>query len=90
MTFRQMFEPVSSSYSYLLASRRGGEALIIDPVLEKANISEYQTTKGGLQMASSSSVLSLMVAAMVLSARRQLLRILRQYTSTDREGRPQP
>ena len=35
MIFRQMFEPVSSAYSYLLASRRGGEALIIDPVLEK-------------------------------------------------------
>ena len=37
MIFRQMFEPVSSSYSYLLASRRGGEALIIDPVLEKVD-----------------------------------------------------
>src|SRR5579862_8232870 len=35
MIFRQMFEPVSATYSYLLASRRGGEALIIDPVLEK-------------------------------------------------------
>jgi len=28
---------VSSTYSYLLASRRGGEALIIDPVLEKVD-----------------------------------------------------
>jgi glyoxylase-like metal-dependent hydrolase (beta-lactamase superfamily II)/rhodanese-related sulfurtransferase len=37
MIFRQMFEPLSSSYSYLLASRRGGEALIIDPVLEKVD-----------------------------------------------------
>ena len=36
MIFRQMFEPISSSYSYLLA-RRGGEALIIDPVLEKVD-----------------------------------------------------
>ncbi len=35
MIFRQMFDSVSSTYSYLLASRRGGEALIIDPVLEK-------------------------------------------------------
>ena len=35
MIFRQMFEPVSSTYSYLLASRRCGEALIIDPVLDK-------------------------------------------------------
>jgi glyoxylase-like metal-dependent hydrolase (beta-lactamase superfamily II)/rhodanese-related sulfurtransferase len=37
MLFRQLFEPVSSTYSYLLASRRGGEALIIDPVLEKVD-----------------------------------------------------
>jgi sulfur dioxygenase len=37
MIFRQMFEPVSATYSYLLASRCGGEALIIDPVLEKVD-----------------------------------------------------
>src|SRR6202790_634632 len=37
MIFRQLFEPVSSTYSYLLASRQGGEALIIDPVLEKVD-----------------------------------------------------
>src|SRR5882724_424759 len=36
MIFRQLFDSVSSTYSYLLASRRGGEALIIDPVLVKA------------------------------------------------------
>jgi glyoxylase-like metal-dependent hydrolase (beta-lactamase superfamily II) len=35
MIFRQMFDSVSSTYTYLLASRRGAEALIIDPVLEK-------------------------------------------------------
>jgi glyoxylase-like metal-dependent hydrolase (beta-lactamase superfamily II)/rhodanese-related sulfurtransferase len=35
MIFRQLFDSASSTYSYLLASRRGGEALIIDPVLEK-------------------------------------------------------
>src|SRR5499425_832460 len=35
MIFRQLFDQVSGTYSYLLASRRGGEALIIDPVLEK-------------------------------------------------------
>jgi len=37
MIFRQMFESVSGTYSYLLASRPGGEALIIDPVLEKVD-----------------------------------------------------
>jgi glyoxylase-like metal-dependent hydrolase (beta-lactamase superfamily II)/rhodanese-related sulfurtransferase len=33
--FRQMFDHATSTYTYLLASRPGGEALIIDPVLEK-------------------------------------------------------
>jgi glyoxylase-like metal-dependent hydrolase (beta-lactamase superfamily II) len=35
--FRQLFDQTSGTYSYLLASRRGGEALIIDPVLEKVD-----------------------------------------------------
>jgi sulfur dioxygenase len=35
MIFRQLFDASSGTYTYLLASRRGGEALIIDPVLEK-------------------------------------------------------
>src|SRR6186713_3199450 len=35
MIFRQLFDQTSSTYSYLLASRAGGEALIIDPVLER-------------------------------------------------------
>ena len=37
MIFRQLFDSVSGTYSYLLASRNGGEALIIDPVLEKVD-----------------------------------------------------
>src|ERR1700741_372728 len=37
MIFRQLFDSVSGTYSYLMASRRGGEALIIDPVLEKVD-----------------------------------------------------
>ncbi len=36
MIFRQLFECESSTYSYLVASRPGGEALLIDPVLEHA------------------------------------------------------
>jgi sulfur dioxygenase len=35
MIFRQLFDQLSGTYTYLLASRAGGEALIIDPVLEK-------------------------------------------------------
>ena len=37
MIFRQLFDATSGTYTYLLASRRGGEALIIDPVLEKVD-----------------------------------------------------
>jgi len=37
MIFRQLFDPTSCTYSYLLASRKGGEALIIDPVLEQVD-----------------------------------------------------
>jgi glyoxylase-like metal-dependent hydrolase (beta-lactamase superfamily II)/rhodanese-related sulfurtransferase len=37
MIFRQLYDSVSGTYTYLLASRVGGEALIIDPVLEKVD-----------------------------------------------------
>lgn len=37
MIFRQLFDSTSSTYTYLLASRAGGEALIIDPVLERVD-----------------------------------------------------
>src|SRR5579872_7515383 len=37
MIFRQLFDATSGTYTYLLASRHGGEALIIDPVLERVD-----------------------------------------------------
>ncbi len=37
MIFRQLFDSISSTYTYLLASRMGGEALLIDPVFEKTD-----------------------------------------------------
>jgi sulfur dioxygenase len=37
MIFRQLFDSASGTYTYLLASRHGGEALIIDPVLERVD-----------------------------------------------------
>lgn len=39
MIFRQLFDKTSSTYTYLLAERQGGEALLIDPVLE--NTAQY-------------------------------------------------
>lgn len=38
MIFRQLFDTESSSYTYLLARRSGGEAVIIDPVDELTNM----------------------------------------------------
>ena len=48
MIFRQLFDAVSGTYTYLLASRRGGEALIIDPVLEK--VDRYIQLVGELEL----------------------------------------
>ena len=35
LVFRQLFDPQSSTYSYLLADRRSREAVLIDPVFEQ-------------------------------------------------------
>lgn len=40
MIFRQLFDSRSFTYTYLIASRIGGEALLIDPVIEK--VDHYQ------------------------------------------------
>ena len=37
MIFRQLYDLTSGTYTYLLASRRGGEAMIVDPVLERVD-----------------------------------------------------
>ena len=39
MIFKQVFDSKSSTYTYLIASAKGREALIIDPVIE--NVEEY-------------------------------------------------
>ena len=39
MIFKQVFDQKSSTYTYLIASSKGREALIIDPVLE--NVGDY-------------------------------------------------
>ena len=33
MIFRQLFEPLSSTYTYLLGCEETGQALLIDPVM---------------------------------------------------------
>ena len=39
MIFRQVFDNKSSTYTYLIASAKGREAVIIDPVIE--NVDSY-------------------------------------------------
>ena len=39
MIFRQLFDSTSSTYTYLIASRKGGEALMIDPVRKDQSLS---------------------------------------------------
>ena len=39
MIFKQLFDSKSSTYTYIISSGKGREALIIDPVIE--NVSEY-------------------------------------------------
>ena len=46
MIFRQLFDAESSTYTYILASRRGGEAVIVDPVLER--VDQYLRVLGEL------------------------------------------
>jgi len=38
MIFRQLFDKISSTYTYLIASDKGREALVIDPVLENVGL----------------------------------------------------
>ena len=48
MIFRQLFDKNSSTYTYLIASKEGREALIIDPVLE--NLDTYIETLNKLNL----------------------------------------
>jgi len=48
MLFRQLFEPESSTYTYLLAARTGGEALLLDPVKEE--VGKYLELIGELNL----------------------------------------
>ncbi|MFZ5592910.1 MAG: MBL fold metallo-hydrolase [Pseudomonadota bacterium] len=50
MIFRQLFEPNSSSYTYLLGCRDTGQALLIDPVLETVERDQEVLQQLGLQL----------------------------------------
>ena len=48
MIFKQLFDTKTSTYTYLISSSKGREALIIDPVLE--NVEEYIRLLNGLDL----------------------------------------
>lgn len=50
MIFRQLFDPQSSTYSYLLADERSGEAVLIDPVFEQARRDRALLAELGLKL----------------------------------------
>jgi glyoxylase-like metal-dependent hydrolase (beta-lactamase superfamily II)/rhodanese-related sulfurtransferase len=50
LVFRQLFDPVSSTYTYLLADRDSGEALLIDPVFEQVRRDAALLAELGLRL----------------------------------------
>lgn len=50
MLLRQLFDPTTSTYTYLLADRETGEAVLIDPVLEQVDRDLSQIEDLGLKL----------------------------------------
>ena len=48
MIFKQIFDTETSTYTYLIASAKGREAVIIDPVIE--NVDNYIKILGELDL----------------------------------------
>jgi sulfur dioxygenase len=51
LVFRQLFDPSSSTYTYLLADRKNGEAVVIDPVFEQVRRDAALIAELGLRLA---------------------------------------
>ena len=51
MIFRQLFEPISSTYSYLLGCEKTGQALLIDPVIVSMDRDLTEIQRLGLTLA---------------------------------------
>ncbi len=50
MIFRQLFEPLSSTYTYLLGCEETGQAILIDPVIVSADRDLTEIAKLGLKL----------------------------------------
>lgn len=51
MIFRQLFEPVSSTYTYLLGDEQTGQAILIDPVISSMDRDLVELQRLGLRLA---------------------------------------
>ena len=51
MIFRQLFEPLSSTYTYLLGSEKSGQAILIDPVIASMERDLAEVHRLGLKLA---------------------------------------
>ena len=51
MIFRQLYEPLSSTYTYLLGCEETGQALLIDPVIASMERDLHELQKLGLKLA---------------------------------------
>jgi glyoxylase-like metal-dependent hydrolase (beta-lactamase superfamily II) len=50
MIFRQLFEPLSSTYTYLLGCKETGQAVLIDPVIVAVERDLAKLTGRGLTL----------------------------------------
>jgi glyoxylase-like metal-dependent hydrolase (beta-lactamase superfamily II)/rhodanese-related sulfurtransferase len=50
LVFRQLFDPLSSTYTYLLADRKNGEAVVVDPVFEQVRRDAALIAELGLRL----------------------------------------
>jgi sulfur dioxygenase len=50
LVFRQLFDPASSTYTYILADPKSGEAVVIDPVFEQVRRDAALVTELGLRL----------------------------------------
>ncbi|HEC46253.1 MAG TPA: MBL fold metallo-hydrolase, partial [Pseudomonas xinjiangensis] len=51
MIFRQLFEPISSTYTYLLGCEETGKAVLIDPVISAVERDLAELSRLGLTLA---------------------------------------
>ena len=50
MIFRQLFEPVSSTYTYLIGCEETGESVLIDPVIATIDRDLQEVSRLGLKL----------------------------------------